>query len=77
MYIAVPIGDDLLRSRIDRHRHIAFTRSRYDATTGTSLDNPRQQINEITAWIDGSMIYGIESGNGRQSADVCRRQTAD
>lgn len=37
---------------------IPFTRSVYDPATGTSVDNPREQLNQITAWIDASMIYG-------------------
>lgn len=35
-----------------------FIRSQFDPNTGTT--NPRQQINAITAWIDGSQIYGSD-----------------
>ncbi|KAK3096749.1 hypothetical protein FSP39_002883 [Pinctada imbricata] len=36
-----------------------FPRSRYDARTGYSPSNPRQQLNEITPYIDGQLMYGI------------------
>lgn len=41
-------------------RPIAFNRSIYMPTTGDAPDNPRQQINQITAWIDGSNVYGSD-----------------
>lgn len=39
---------------------IAFTRSIYDA--GTGIVNARQQPNQISSYLDGSMIYGSDQG---------------
>ncbi|XP_046845729.1 dual oxidase 2-like isoform X2 [Xenia sp. Carnegie-2017] len=38
---------------------IPFLRSRYHMTTGYSPNNPRQQLNEITPWLDGGLMYGV------------------
>ena len=35
-----------------------FQRSVFDASSGTGTDNPRMPVNEITAAMDASMVYG-------------------
>ncbi len=37
---------------------IPFHRSDYDPSTGTSTSNPREQVNDITTYVDASMVYG-------------------
>jgi hypothetical protein len=44
---------------------IPFTRSETVAGTGTSISNPRQQPNDITAYIDLSMVYGSDATRAR------------
>ena len=38
-----------------------FNRSFYDPASGTSQQNPRQQVNQITAWVDASNVYGSDA----------------
>lgn len=55
--IQVPNGDPVFPNGTTFH----FNRSKFDPGTGTGPSNPRQQMNEITAWIDGSNVYGSDS----------------
>jgi hypothetical protein len=45
-----PIGPDAL----------PFDRSVWDPATGTSTSNPRQQVTEVTAYLDLSQVYGSD-----------------
>lgn len=59
--IAVPKGDPWFDPQGTGTQTIPLSRSNYDPTTGLRVGNPRQQINAITAFIDGSQVYGSDS----------------
>ncbi|NND98676.1 MAG: peroxidase [Pirellulaceae bacterium] len=56
--IEVPQGDIFFDPFGTGEETIHLTRSAIADGTGTSIDNPAQQVNSITAWVDGSQIYG-------------------
>jgi hypothetical protein len=56
--INVPAGDPFFDPKGEGGKVIEFNRAIFDPSTGVSLSNPREQQNELTAWVDGSMVYG-------------------
>ncbi|MEM1182919.1 MAG: peroxidase family protein [Acidobacteriota bacterium] len=58
--IVVPTGDSFFDPTGQGGVTMDFNRAIYDPVSGSNGGNPREQINEITAWIDASNVYGSE-----------------
>lgn len=69
--ILIPTGDTYFDPESTGIEVLTINRSLFDESTGSSADNPRQQINEITAWIDASNVYGsdLERTNALRTLD--------
>ncbi|XP_025152426.1 dual oxidase 2 [Harpegnathos saltator] len=57
-YINIDIPEDHQYRIKPGHTEMPILRTRYDQRTGHSPNNPRQQLNEITPYLDGGLIYG-------------------
>ncbi|XP_053449561.1 dual oxidase 2 [Nycticebus coucang] len=56
--IRIPPGDPVFDPDQRGDVVLPFQRSRWDPETGRSPSNPRDLINDVTGWLDGSSIYG-------------------
>ncbi|MDB5350209.1 MAG: hypothetical protein JWN86_1456 [Planctomycetota bacterium] len=59
--ISVPAGDPSFDPTGTGTQVIPLSRSLTDPATGTSMSNPLQQVNVVTAWLDGSQVYGSDA----------------
>ncbi|HEX8204004.1 MAG TPA: peroxidase family protein, partial [Isosphaeraceae bacterium] len=64
--IPVPAGDPSFDPAGTGTRVVPLSRSLADPATGTSASNPLQQVNVVTAWIDGSQVYGSDAATAEK-----------
>ncbi|TWW76018.1 Dual oxidase 1 [Takifugu flavidus] len=58
MNIPVPKGDPVFDPTATGKVLLPFQRGPSDRDSGQNPSNPRSQVNSVTAWLDGSSIYG-------------------
>lgn len=58
--IPVPAGDPFFDPGATGTQEIELERSEHDPASGTGIGNPREQVNNITAYIDASNVYGSD-----------------
>ncbi len=56
--IHIPNGDAHFDPEAIGNQTLLFNRSYYSPLSGSNQNNPRQQMNEVTGWIDASNVYG-------------------
>lgn len=59
--IAVPTGDPFFDPFNSGTQVIELERSGFDPTSGGDASDPREQVNEITSFLDASMVYGSDA----------------
>ncbi len=65
--IAVPLGDPWFDPDSDGTAFIPFARVDYEADSGET--SPRAYVNEITAYLDASMVYGSDAATAAALRD--------
>jgi len=68
--IIVPIDDLFFDPEGTGTEVIPFERSGYDPMTGSDATNPRAQVNDITAFMDASMVYGSDTARASYLRDA-------